>query len=298
MRKIFRNIAAIPLIAAFSAGMALFALVPGRRAYALGAAFGRLLYPLFRKRRRTAVENLLKTGIAKDAADADRIARAAFAHLPGHVCEALKVPGVVNASNWREHLDMSDASPAAVRLLLDETDKPILLVSAHHGVWEAATNLLSFARPMIAVARTMNNEAVARWMKRRHFRGPVTIIDKNRGFTPDIMRKWKNERAAMTILMDQRASPKNGVKTIFMGRPAWTFTTAVRLASKTGFPIVVGTFVRTAPFRYKLVGGDPVAFAPGADLEAGARLLNERLANAIRSCPEKYLWSHRRWRDD
>ncbi len=47
----------------------------------------------------------------------------------------------------------SEANPEAARLLLDSPDTPILLVSAHHGVWEAATNILSFARPMIAVTK-------------------------------------------------------------------------------------------------------------------------------------------------
>lgn len=298
MKKALQTLSAVPLVAAFAVAMTLFALVPRRKAYSFGAAVGRALYPLFRKRRRIAVENLLKTGVAKDAAEADRIAREAFAHLPGHICEALKVPGVVNARNWREHLDVSDASPAAVKLLLEETDRPILLVSAHHGVWEAATNLLSFARPMIAIARTMNNAVAAKWMEKRHFRGPVTVIDKNRGFSPGVIRKWKSDCAAMTILMDQRASPKSGVKSVFLGRTAWTFTTAVRLAAKTGFPVVAGSFVRTAPFRYKLVGGDPLAFGPDADVKAGARLLNERLGDAIRKYPGQYLWSHRRWRDD
>ena len=265
MKKFLQTIAAIPVLAGFAVAMALFALVPRRKAYPAGAAFGRFLYRFFPKRRRIAVDNILKAGVAAD-------------------------------SNWREHLDVDGASPVAVRLLLEETDKPIILVSAHHGVWEAATNLLSFARPMIAIARTMNNPVAAKWMEKHHFRGPVTIIDKNRGFTPEIIRKWKSEKAAMTILSDQHAPEKRGVKVDFMGRPAWTFTTAVRLAAKTGCPIVVGSFVRTAPFRYKLVGGDPVTFPPDISMEEGAKVLNKRLGDAIRAWPEQYLWSHRRWR--
>ena len=77
----------------------------------------------------------------------------------------------------------------AVKLLLDTPDVPIIIASAHHGVWEAATNLLSFARPMIAIARVMNSKLVANWMKKHHFRGKITVIDKNHGFTPDVMRQ-------------------------------------------------------------------------------------------------------------
>ena len=166
-----------------------------RKAYDWGSAFARSLFWLFPRRKRIAVENVIKTGITDDPKEALRIARMSWGHLVGHVCEALRVPHVITRENWRAHLDVSEGHPDAVRLLLEETDTPIILVSAHHGVWEAATNLLSFARPMIAIARVMNNKLVANWMKNHHFRGPVTIIDKNHGFTPTSCASgWRTAR--------------------------------------------------------------------------------------------------------
>lgn len=266
-----------------------------RHAYDWGARFARLVFPLFRRRRRIAIENIVKAGITQDPKEAARIASESWGHLAGHICEALRVPHVVTKENWREHLEFDGASPEAVKLLLDRPDTPILLVSAHHGVWEAATNVLSFARPMIAIARVMNNKFVARWMKRHHFRGPVTVIDKKHGFTPEIMRQWEGDCAAMTILMDQHTS--KGMPLEFLGRPAKTFTSATRLAMRTGRPIVVGSFVRVAPFRYRLVGGDPLVFPKDADRATCTQLLNDRLGEAIRQYPEQYLWAHRRWRE-
>jgi KDO2-lipid IV(A) lauroyltransferase len=84
----------------------------------------------------------------------------------------------------------------------------------------------------------------------------------------------------------------------FLGRPAKTFTTATRLAIRYGYPIVVGSFVRIAPYRYRLVGGPPVSFAKDADRAKSTQLLNDRLSAAIRAYPEQYLWVHRRWRHD
>ncbi len=265
-----------------------------RHAYDWGAGFAALLWPFFRKRQRIAVDNILKGKVTDDPAEARRIAKASWCHLAGHIAEALCVPNVVTAENWREHLDTSEASAGVVHLLLDEPEKPILLVSAHHGVWEAATNLLSFARPMIAIARVMNSRFVANWMKKHHFRGKITVIDKNKGFTPAVIRQWNETKAAMTILIDQHTA--KGAKLRFFGRTAHTFTSATRLAIRTGAPIVVGSFVRVAPYRYRLVGGDPVFFPKDADRDAATQLLNDRLEDAIRRYPEQYLWFHRRWR--
>lgn len=267
-----------------------------RHAYDIGRGFAACLWVFFPRRRRLSVDNILKCGIVTERKEARRIARQAWCHLAGHICEALCVPKVVNASNWREHLDFSEADPAAVKLLLDTPDTPVLLVSSHHGVWEAATNVLSFARPMIAIARVMNNRLVAGWMQKHHFRGPVTIIDKNHGFTPDIMRQWKSTCAAMTILIDQHTA--RGEKLTFLGRPALTFTSATRLAMRYNVPIVVGSFVRIAPYRYRLVGGAPVTFDKTISRAEATQILNDRLGEAIRRYPEQYLWAHRRWRMD
>jgi KDO2-lipid IV(A) lauroyltransferase len=272
----------------------LYRLIPARKAYDFGSSAAKIIYPLFKKRRKVAIDNILKAKITDDEKEADRIARTAWGHLAGHICEALKVPGVVTKDNWREHLDFTDANPVTVKLLLDEIDKPIILVSSHHGVWEAATNVLSFARPMIAIARTMNNPVAARWMSKYHFRGPVTVIDKKHGFRKDIMDQWKRENSALTILMDQHYA--KGLALTFLGRPAKTFSTAAKLAIREGKPIVVGSFVRIAPFKYRLVGGSPLTFPPDADKEEATQILNDRLGDAIRKYPEQYLWMHRRWR--
>lgn len=267
-----------------------------QHAYEIGCDFAAALWPFFGRRRKVAVENVLKCAITSDLKEAKRIAKASWCHLAGHIAEALFVPGVINKDNWRDHLDISGCPEETAKLLLERLDTPILLVSAHHGVWEAATNLLSLTRPMIAIARVMNNKLVAKWMKNHHFRGPVTIIDKNNGFRPKYLEQWVRERAAMTILVDQYAW--NGPLLDFLGRPARTITSATRLAIKTGYPIVVGSFVRTAPYQYRLVGGSPLVFSKDDDREKCTQILNDRLGECIRQYPEQYLWAHRRWRDD
>ena len=151
-------------------------------------------------------------------------------------------------------------------------------------------------RPMIAIARVMDSKFLQNWIKKHHFRGPVTIVNKNDGFKKSVLEQWQGEKAAMTILMDQHTYGAPLLR--FFGRPARTVTSAARLAIRYGCPVVVGSFVRIAPYRYRLVGGAPLAFAKDADRDAAAQALNDRLEDAIRRYPEQYLWMHRRWRDD
>lgn len=267
------------------------------KAYDFGCGVAALLWPFFRKRRQISIDNILRAKITDSLAEARRIAKTAFCHFIGHLAEAVFVPRVITRDNWREHLDFSDATPMVVKTLLDSPNTPVLLVSGHHGCWEAATNLIPFARPMVVVARMVDNRFLRSWMQKHQFRGPVTLVNKNRGFRERFLRQWIDEKAAFTMLMDQYAGRK-GALVRFFGRPARTVTSAARLAIRTGCPVVVGSFVRIAPYVYRLVGDDPIVFPKETNCEAATQVLNDRIEKAVRRYPEQYLWMHRRWRDD
>lgn len=277
----------------------LYRLVPAKKAYDWGFAFAVRFYRLFAKRRRVAVGNIMRAGITDDPVAADRIARQAFGHLAGHICEAFKIGDVVNKENWREHI-IFDGPDESWHLLLESPDVPIMILTGHHGVWEAAASIISFSRPMIAVARKMNNPIVERFLKRKHFRGDITIISKKGGFSADLLRDWKERGAAMTLLMDQHAGPRHGIKVDFLGHPAYTYTSPARLHLISGAPILVGSFIRESAFKYRMVTDLPLNFTPTGDRQSDTLALlseiNTRLSAIIRRFPEQYLWAHKRWK--
>ena len=267
-----------------------------RHAYGIGCGAAALVWPFFARRRRISVENILKGKVTDDPAEARLIARKSFCHFAGHILEALFARKVITPENWREHFDFSEADPEAWDLLLERLDTPILLVSGHHGCWEAATHLIPHRRPMIAIASVMDNPVLRRWMKKHNFRGNVTVVSKNNGLSTAVLEKWLKEKSALTILSDQHTY--GGSMLRFFGRPARTVTSAARLAIRFGAPIVVGSFVRIGPYRYRAVGGRPLVFGRDADRDEATQLINDRLEAAIRKYPDQYLWMHRRWRDD
>jgi len=277
----------------------LYELVPANKAYEIGASVTRAFYPLFRSRRRIAIDNILQAHITEDPQEADRIARQAFGHLSGHICEALKVGGIITSENWKEHITF-DGPEETWKLLMETPDTPVMILTGHLGVWEVAVSVISFTRPMIAVARKMNNPFIERFLKAHHFRGKITIIPKTSGFSSSVLRLWEEQKAAMTLVMDQHAGQKNGIRVPFMGRPASTHTSPARLHLKTGAPIIAGAFIRDGAFRYRMVTETPIRFTPGEnraeDIKALLTEINRRIENIIRRYPEQYLWAHKRWR--
>ena len=298
MKIISRIIAYLQYLLIRFAGF-LYDLVPPSKAYDIGSTFTRPFYTLLRNRRKVAIDNILKAKITDSPDEADRIAREAFAHLGGHICEAFKVGEVINLENWKEHIKF-DCSEECRKLSFEKTDQPFILLTGHLGTWEAGVNILSLVRPMMAIARKMNNPFVEKFMRERHFRGAITVIDKNKGFTPAVLREWKDTAAALAIVMDQHGGRRNGVNVDFMGREANTHTSPARLHLRTGMPVIVGAIIREAPFKYKLIGGDPIQFERTDDRDTDVKelltLFNQRLEKIIRQYPEQYLWAHKRWR--
>ena len=280
--------------------MFLYGLIPASKAYSLGFGLASALYPLFRKRRRVAIDNILQAKITGDLKEADRIARHSFGHFAGHICESMKVPQVVTAENWREHIVLEGDKSDGWDMIMERPDTPMMLLSGHHGAWEAAVTIIPFTRPMVTIARTPNNPIVARFLKERHFRGNITVIPKSQGFTPGVIKLWLEQKAALTIVMDQHAGARHGVRVDFLGRPAYTHTSPARIHLATGMPIVVGSFLRDGLFKYRMVAAPPLRFTPtgdkAKDIETLLTEMNERLGILVRRCPEQYLWSHRRWR--
>jgi len=280
--------------------IALYGLIPARKAYSLGAGLGEFLYPLFRSRRKLSTENILLAKITDDAKRADEIGRKAFGHLAGHICEALKIGEVVTPENWRNHCTI-EAPPSFLETMERRKDEPVLIITGHHGTWEAAVPVFSSFRPLFAVARKMNNPLVQRFLKKKHFRGDVTIIDKDHGFTSQVLHEWKKKAGAMTLIMDQHAGKKQGIMVDFLGRPASTHTSPARIHLATHAPLLVGSFIRVGTFQYKIiVAGDPIRYEPtgdhAADTMAIMTEINRRLEKVIRLYPEQYLWAHKRWR--
>ena len=275
-----------------------FQLVPDRRAYGFGAFWGWVWFQFAPGRRRIAIQNILGAGVTADPREARRIARRAAMNFIGNLVEALRFNHAVGGAPWHTYADTTGMLDGSLEVL-QQPGVPVLVLCAHLGSWEAGTRLAAAFKPVTAVARTLNNPRIQKFISGGLLRGHMEIIPKHRGITPDVMRRWTRDARVLGLVCDQHAG-KHGVWVDFMGRPASTFTSPARLHLNTGHPIVLGTFIRTGPFRYEAHAG-VLRFAKTGDFEADVRActeeINRRFGELVRRFPEQYLWSHRRWRE-
>lgn len=277
----------------------LYKILPIRWTYAIGWGLGVGAFALFRKtkRARISVDNVIIAGLASTRREAYLIARNSLGHFIGHLCEAIRISQTVTHDNWQKYVEL-ELTPKARELIFNPTE-PILLATGHLGAWEAGITAITSVRPMLAVARLMDNPYIQKFLESHNFRGGATIIPKKQGFKGSAIHRWRESNAALTILFDQYSS--RGVRVPFFGNTVPVYTSPARLHLKTKAPIVVGGFLRTGLLRYKMVTvGDPIYYTEPADNAEAVKTLTaefiSRLEEVIRMAPDQYLWIHRRFR--
>lgn len=277
-------------------GLAVIARVSPDTACRLAGTLASFGFLILRKRRRIAIDNLLKSGVAPTARAARRIARASFRHIGCVVAESFYAPQLLasEAGKTAVGFDM----PEATRQLLEQPGSGVILVSGHLGNWEFGAQVITCYKPLTGVARAMDNPRIQRLMERRKMRGDFETIDKHAANPLSLVRALRRGRI-LALLTDQHASA-GGVIVNFFGRPAATYPSPAVLHRLTHAPIIFGSPIRLSTLRYRFVISEPLNYSFTDDREADILRITQDLASrleaAIRLHPEQYLWAHRRWK--
>ncbi len=256
------------------------------------AALGSLWWTADRPRRRVAVSNILRAGVAGSRREARTIGRAAARHMGMVLVESLKSELLLDDPE-RLRVDLPDD----VQAVLADPDRGLIVVSGHFGNWEIAGQWLSRYKPVAGLSRPMNNPRVQELALRRRPRRGFRMIPK---YDPDPGRFLTLLGAGeiLALLVDQYA--RQGVDAPFFGHPAKTHTTAAMLHLVARTPLTFAVCRRTAPMTFELVLSplieQPRSGDRRADVQAILGTLNGHLEAAIRRDPDQYLWGHRRWR--
>ncbi|HUI99068.1 MAG TPA: lysophospholipid acyltransferase family protein [Usitatibacter sp.] len=273
----------------------LLARLPLRANHALGAFLGRLVYLASPRYRWRLVDNLSASGVARDAHEVRRIARANAAEIGKGATEiawalfrcAEVVALVRERVGWE-----------CVERLRSE-GRPILFVTPHLGAYDVAGRYLWAHLPILAMYRPHK----IFWIDQLLREG------RNRGAAPDgtnvapatmagvrMVLKHLKRGGCSVVLPDQVPGQGDGEWADFFGRPAYTMTLVGRLQDATGAAIVfcyAERLPRGAGYRLHLL---PLDERLPADRQLAARRVNERVERLVRECPTQYLWAYNRYK--
>jgi KDO2-lipid IV(A) lauroyltransferase len=121
----------------------------------------------------------------------------------------------------------------------------------------------------------------------------------HRMFSDDSVRDMFRELAANSVVWyasDQRYSRKGSALLPFFGEPAMTNTSISRLARISGAVVLPYFCRRLENGVYEVAFGAPLDDFPTDDPAHDTLRLVAKIEDFVRTCPEQYLWVHRRFR--
>lgn len=254
-------------------------------------------------RRRVIADTLASVYPTASAEQCRQLTLSMWHHLMLMVCEVAWAQGRLHRANWTDHIRMVGNREILATSL---TPRPSILVSGHFGNFEIGCYTFGLmGMPTLAIARTLDNPYLHRWVER--FRGAKgqRLVDKN-GCAP-IVDQFMREGGTLSLLADQHAGNK-GLWGDFCGVPA-SCHKALALFSLTNQAPMLALYTRRVdgrPMQFEsamiervdpLAGGeDDRSRVACESVESLTYWYNRQLERAIDIAPEQYWWLHRRWR--
>jgi len=181
-----------------------------------------------------------------------------------------------------------------------ESNKGVMLITAHMGNWElmAVSVPIKFGQTLNVIARPLDYKPMGRIANElREISGNKVLNKYDAG---EIIRRLLSEKKSVGILLDQKASGNQAVDVPFLGRPALTNKVAALLALRYDACVVPVFNYRMTDGRYRVVFDKPVKLTKSgntsADIIDNTRRFNQIIEKHVRSAPENWFWTHRRWR--
>ena len=260
---------------------------PLAAANGLARGYARLLDLAIPRLRRTAEYNL---AMALPDEHPGRVIDGVFASIARLLVTFARFPSIQceNVAEWircegGEHYDKAISD-----------GRGVLFATAHLGNWELSAFAHALMKqPMHVVVRPLDNPLIDALVARRRALSGNTLISKTDSARTILRALKRNE--AVGILVDQNASPENGVFVDFFGTPACAATGLAKLAAVSGAAVLPGfAFWSETEQRHVLRFYPPVPVT--GDAVRDTQALQAKLEEVIRAHPDQWLWIHRRWK--
>jgi KDO2-lipid IV(A) lauroyltransferase len=257
---------------------------------ALARCYTTLLDKLVPRLRRVARTNLEFAYPEASAAEREAIVDQVFLTLARMLWTFARFPQITseNVGKWIRYDGLEHFLEAKKK------GHGVLFATAHLGNWElSAFAHALLTEPMDIVVRPLDRASVDRVVAKRRQLSGNRIIGKWDAARPILRGLAANH--AVGILMDQNTTLNEGVFIDFFGRPACANAAFVKIAARTGAPVIPGFAIWSEEERRHVLKFYPPVEMTG-DPARDTQALHAVLEQVVRQYPGQWLWIHRRWK--
>lgn len=268
----------------------LSALLPYRTQLRMFQAAGRLLHRFDRKRKLTARRNIQ---LCFPELSAERRNALVLAHYEA-LGASLMEHGLARWASREKIAAMSCVEGAENLASALAQGRRVILLTGHFTALELSGRVMQHVCPRIdAVFQPHPNEMLTEILRTTRERVAEQTIESS-----DVraMVRSLQSGAALWFAPDQTVRSKQSMLTTFFGEPALNNTATSKLAKLAGAVAVPWFLCRLPEGGYKMTILPPIEGFPGDDPVEDTKKYVAILEDAIRRCPEQYIWTYRKFK--
>jgi Kdo2-lipid IVA lauroyltransferase/acyltransferase len=253
-----------------------------------------LMYHGLRYRRKIVRQNLTKSFPEKDLKEIDEIEKRFYRYFCDLFLETFKTL-TISKENMVRHCRFEPETVAIFNRLAEE-NQSFMVVMGHFGNWEWGGNTFSICcqHQLYVIYHPLTNKYFNGLIYRMRTRFGTRLISMK-----DTLREMLKNRNALTataFIADQSPLPDHAYWMEFMNQDTPVFLGIEKIALKIRYPIVYISIRRVKRGYYKVFAEKielPLVLQKNGTI---TEIHTRRLEADIRSQPENWLWTHRRWK--
>ncbi|PJZ47111.1 lysophospholipid acyltransferase family protein [Leptospira brenneri] len=273
-----------------------FKVLPYKWCLAYGIFLTKLIYPLDKKHRKVAADNIRFAFPAYSEDQILNLVKAHYRHLGILLAHTLWAPRMTR--KWLDENLVVDAESLNIE---EETKKQgvgVILISGHFGTWEILVQFLGIRMKGGGIYKKVRNPFVDQLLRRMRSKNGVVLVPVQE--STQVIKLLK-QGYWIGFGADQNAG-KAGIFVPFMNRQASTFVGPALMAYLTGakmlyYSVLAGEGGKVI-VRVKDLGFVDKKLYPSKDdvIRHYTELWTKTLEEEVKLFPEQYFWVHRRWR--
>jgi KDO2-lipid IV(A) lauroyltransferase len=176
----------------------------------------------------------------------------------------------------------------------------LILISAHMGNWEIPPLFWSmhFKKPLLLVARPLDNPLVNRWIMDFRTRYGSTVVEK-KGAIHKLARGLRDNQP-VGMLIDQDIRPSEAIKVNFLGKSVNAAPSVAWLAVRYDCKVVPVFCARNPDGTLTMEINAPLDLVrssyPKEDVLVNTQIINDSVSMAVLKHVDQWFWFHKRWK--
>jgi KDO2-lipid IV(A) lauroyltransferase len=268
-------------------------LIPLRILYFFSDFCAYLLYHIFKYRRKVVNENITKSFDYLNNNERISIEKQFYKNFCDNFVETLKLLSM-SEKELQSHItaDYSELE----KILAENQNCHIYLGHQFNWEWANAHIGSSFKNANIAVAyKPLSSKSFNNFMLKIRSRfGSKMVSSKNMKHE---MEPFAKQQHVLILVADQNPRvPKRSFWTSFLSQPTAFISGSELYSASHKTPTLFAKIIREERGHYKFVLTPIFDFSEEYNIGRITDIFTKKLENAIKTNPENYLWSHKRWK--